>query len=126
MHGWCPWPPPAVASGVAHLRLGPPTPRALTRGASAPGGASGPGRDVSRAGGLGHDLDPGGSFVGQRDIDRPGATVCRWPDSRGRVKDDGPSASARNGTSEVLTLGLDEPVEARELFATCDPGACRL
>jgi ribonucleoside-diphosphate reductase alpha chain len=27
---------------------------------------------------------------------------------------------------EVLTLGLDEPVEARELFAKCDPGACRL
>jgi ribonucleoside-diphosphate reductase alpha chain len=27
---------------------------------------------------------------------------------------------------EVLTLGLDEPLEARELFAKCDPGACRL
>jgi len=29
-------------------------------------------------------------------------------------------------SDEVLTLGLDEPVEARELFAKCDPGACRL
>jgi ribonucleoside-diphosphate reductase alpha chain len=28
--------------------------------------------------------------------------------------------------SEVLTLGLDEPIEARECFAKCDPGACRL
>ncbi|HEX9822231.1 MAG TPA: adenosylcobalamin-dependent ribonucleoside-diphosphate reductase [Methylomirabilota bacterium] len=27
---------------------------------------------------------------------------------------------------EVLTLGLDEPLEARELYAKCDPGACRL
>jgi ribonucleoside-diphosphate reductase alpha chain len=27
---------------------------------------------------------------------------------------------------EVLTLGLDEPIQARELFAKCDPGACRL
>ncbi len=27
---------------------------------------------------------------------------------------------------EVLTLGAEEPLEARELFAKCDPGACRL
>jgi ribonucleoside-diphosphate reductase alpha chain len=27
---------------------------------------------------------------------------------------------------EVLTLGADEPLEARESFAKCDPGACRL
>jgi ribonucleoside-diphosphate reductase alpha chain len=27
---------------------------------------------------------------------------------------------------EVLTLGVDEPLETRELFAKCDPGACRL
>jgi ribonucleoside-diphosphate reductase alpha chain len=27
---------------------------------------------------------------------------------------------------EVLTLGIDEPLQARELFAKCDPGACRL
>ena len=27
---------------------------------------------------------------------------------------------------EVLTLGTDEPLEARELFAKCDPGACRV
>jgi ribonucleoside-diphosphate reductase alpha chain len=27
---------------------------------------------------------------------------------------------------EVLTLGLDEPAESRELFVKCDPGACRL
>jgi ribonucleoside-diphosphate reductase alpha chain len=34
----------------------------------------------------------------------------------------------RSGSSarEVLTLGLHEPLEARELFAKCDPGACRL
>jgi ribonucleoside-diphosphate reductase alpha chain len=33
-------------------------------------------------------------------------------------------AGSRRG--EVLTLGADEPLEARELFAKCDPGACRL
>jgi ribonucleoside-diphosphate reductase alpha chain len=33
-------------------------------------------------------------------------------------------AGSRPG--EVLTLGVDEPLEARELFAKCDPGACRL
>jgi len=33
---------------------------------------------------------------------------------------------ARAKPGEVLTLGVDEPVEARELFAKCDPGACRL
>ena len=27
---------------------------------------------------------------------------------------------------EVLTLGVEEPLEARELFTKCDPGACRL
>ncbi len=27
---------------------------------------------------------------------------------------------------DVLTLGVDEPLEARECFAKCDPGACRL
>ncbi len=33
-------------------------------------------------------------------------------------------AGSRPG--EVLTLGVDEPLESRELFAKCDPGACRL
>jgi hypothetical protein len=27
---------------------------------------------------------------------------------------------------EVLQLGLDEPLEAQELFTKCDPGACRI
>ena len=27
---------------------------------------------------------------------------------------------------EVLRLGLDEPLEAQELFTKCDPGACRV
>jgi ribonucleoside-diphosphate reductase alpha chain len=33
-------------------------------------------------------------------------------------------SGSRSG--EVLTLGTDEPLEARELFAKCDPGACRV
>lgn len=33
---------------------------------------------------------------------------------------------AGSRTAEVLTLGVDEPLEAREVFAKCDPGACRL
>ena len=33
-------------------------------------------------------------------------------------------AGSRPG--EVLTLGIDEPLEAQELYAKCDPGACRL
>jgi ribonucleoside-diphosphate reductase alpha chain len=32
----------------------------------------------------------------------------------------------RSRPGEVLTLGIDEPLEARELFTKCDPGACLL
>jgi ribonucleotide reductase alpha subunit len=33
---------------------------------------------------------------------------------------------AGSRAAEVLTLGIDEPLESREHFTKCDPGACRL